>query len=173
MSEVSKIGRDQDLAIHTKVFKNRITAMGHGRIASAIGHKIRNYFSGKFDIELNGVLYKNVTLERESGQSLHDLYIALWETREGKPYQKDLEAHIENWRVRRVPPYSTDMAAAWMVFQHCIEASGEKAWAEALAKALHLRDCEYNSISTLAIMVKGLNPEAICQAALMLARKEV
>lgn len=62
---------------------------------------------------------------------------------------------------------SRDPFDAFRLFEHCRDKYGEDLFAEALSRALHIRDCEYRTVHTVALVIRNLTPEAIARAALI------
>lgn len=65
---------------------------------------------------------------------------------------------------KRLPKVSTEISAAWLVWQHFGE---DTAFAEALCKALHIRECTYSTSGTVCLVLRELSPLTICRAALL------
>lgn len=61
-------------------------------------------------------------------------------------------------------PFSEDMGHAWQVWAHFGE---DLAFAEALCKVLHIRECSYSTSGTVCLVLRELSPLAICLAALL------
>ena len=164
-----KAGRELDVLVAEKVMGIDLTAHDDESIGRAAFSGLdATYGNGTATVTWSGVTYERIAMgaafnDGARGNAGHSLY--WWRNRDGKSWQKDLEAQVATWR-DSPQHYSTDIAAAWLVLDHFGDTMRRLLWNRGSGGWECVIDCDHAVRAETA-------PLAICLAALKAVGVEV